>query len=102
MQEHGDDRLSDAADRRFKVFLWPMAFIPANGMRAAGDVRYTMLVSGVSMWVLRVGLCWYLCRYAGMGVTGVWVAMFAAWFCRGVFFLVRFQRGTWMRKKVLV
>jgi putative MATE family efflux protein len=86
----------------FKVFLWPPAFIPANGMRAAGDVRYTMLVSAISMWVLRVGLSYYLCRYTGAGLAGVWIAMFADWFCRGVFFTVRFFKGAWMKKKVLV
>jgi putative MATE family efflux protein len=86
----------------FKVFLWPLAFTPANGLRAAGDVKYAMLVSGISMWVLRVGLAYYLCRYAGVGLAGVWIAMFADWGCRGIFFLVRFLRGAWMRKKVLV
>jgi Na+-driven multidrug efflux pump len=85
-----------------KIFTWPLAFIPANGMRAAGDVKYTMLVSTISMWVLRVGLCYYLCRFAGMGITGVWIAMFADWTCRAVFYVFRFFRGTWMEKKVLV
>ena len=51
----------------FKVFLWPFAFTPANGMRAAGDVKYAMIVSSISMWVLRVGLCIVLVRFAGVG-----------------------------------
>jgi putative MATE family efflux protein len=86
----------------FKVFLWPFAFTPANGMRAAGDVRYTMLVSTVSMWVLRVGLCYVLIRGVGMGIEGVWIAWLSDWLCRAVFFLVRFLNGKWMEKKVLV
>jgi Na+-driven multidrug efflux pump len=85
----------------FKIFLWPFAFIPAYGMRAAGDVKYTMLVSTITMWALRVGLCYYLCRYAGFGVSGVWIAIFADWFVRGVFYTLRFQKGKWMRKKVI-
>ncbi len=84
-----------------KLFVWPLAFIPAYGMRAAGDVKYMMLVSSISMWVLRVGLCYYLCRYTGVGVLGVWIAMFADWFCRALFFLKRFISGKWMQKKVL-
>lgn len=85
----------------FKVFLWPMAFTPANGLRAAGDVKYTMLVSVASMWVFRVGLGYYLCRYTGAGLYGVWIAMFADWFCRGVLFLFRLLRGAWMQNKLL-
>jgi putative MATE family efflux protein len=85
-----------------KVFLWPLAFTPVNGMRAAGDVRYAMLVSGISMWVLRVGLSYILVRYAGLGLVGVWIAWFSDWVCRGAFFLGRFLKGTWMQKKVLM
>lgn len=84
-----------------KIFTWPLAFIPVSGMRAAGDVKYTMLVSTISMWVLRVGLAYYLCRYTGVGLTGVWIAMFADWSCRAVFYVIRFLKGTWMHKRVL-
>jgi Na+-driven multidrug efflux pump len=84
-----------------KVFLWPLAFTPVNGMRAAGDVKYAMLVSSISMWVLRVGLSYVLVRYAGVGLIGVWIAWMADWVCRGIFFTVRFLKGTWMEKKVL-
>jgi len=84
-----------------KILIWPMAFIPAYGLRAAGDVRYTMLVSAISMWVLRVGLCYVLCRHAGLGLLGVWIAMFADWACRAIFFTRRYQSGKWLQKKVL-
>jgi putative MATE family efflux protein len=85
-----------------KFFLWPLAVLPAYGMRAAGDVKYSMLVSTISMWSLRLGLCYILCRVVGLGVVGVWLAMFADWLSRSVFYLARFLRGTWMKKKVLI
>ncbi|NTV90840.1 MAG: MATE family efflux transporter [Clostridiales bacterium] len=84
-----------------KMFLWPLAFIPAYGMRAAGDVKYLLLVSSISMWVLRVGLTWLFCRHFGAGVTGVWIAWFTDWLCRSIFFFLRFNSGKWMQKKVL-
>ena len=42
-----------------KPLVWTFSFIPAYGMRAAGDVKYSMIVSCISMWMLRVALCVY-------------------------------------------
>ena len=47
-----------------KPFLWPMAFTPVNGMKAAGDVRFTMVVSTVSMWIFRWDCA--ICSFWGM------------------------------------
>ena len=84
-----------------KPFVWPLAFTPANAMRAAGDVRYSMLVSAGSMWVFRVTLCVILIRFLGFGVLGVWIAMFVDWADRAVWYTVRFVRGKWTRQHVL-
>ena len=53
-----------------KPLVWVPAFIPAYGMRAAGDVKFSMLLSCVSMWVFRVVLCMILCRKLGFGPMG--------------------------------
>lgn len=84
-----------------KPFVWPLAFTLPNGMRAAGDVQFTMLVSVVSMWVFRVALCVILIRFMGFGVLGVWIAMFVDWTNRVLWNLGRFFSGKWMEKKVL-
>ena len=84
-----------------KPFIWPLAFTPPNAMRAAGDVKFSMLVSAGSMWIFRVALCMGLIRGLGFGVLGVWIAMFVDWTVRAVVFTVRFFRGDWMRKRVL-
>ena len=84
-----------------KPAIWALGFTPAYGMRAAGDVKYSMIVSSVIMWVMRVGLCWYLCRHAGLGVLGVWIAMFSDWTCRAVFFTIRFVRRKWLLHDVI-
>ncbi len=59
-----------------KPLVWTFSFIPAYGMRAAGDVKYSMIVSCISMWMLRVALCVYLCRVQGFGPIAVWIGMF--------------------------
>ena len=37
------------------VTIWPLSFSLPNTLRAAADVRYTMLLSIVSMWIFRIG-----------------------------------------------
>ncbi len=84
-----------------KPVVWVFAFIPANTLRAAGDVRYSMLVSACSMWIFRICLCMLLVRGLGFGLIGVWIAMFIDWTDRGIWYMVRFLRGKWMTKHVL-
>ena len=75
--------------------LWPASFTLPQALRAAGDTRVTMVVSTVSMWTLRVGLGVLLGRFWGFGVLGIWMAMFADWALRMVFFLPRFLGHKW-------
>ena len=84
-----------------KPFLWPLAFTPVNGMRAAGDVRFALIVSAVSMWVCRVGLTTVLCRFLGVGLLGVWSGYFVDWAVRSVAFTLRFRSGKWTRRRVI-
>ena len=78
--------------------IWPVAFTLPNAFRAASDVRFTMVISIISMWVFRVGLSYVFGKYMGLGVIGVWLAMFSDWLFRAGFFVVRFIRGTWLTK----
>lgn len=78
-----------------KPIVWVLSFIPAYGMRAAGDVKFTMIVSTLSMWVCRVALTIYLCKGLGMGPISVWIGMGADWLVRSIIFALRFLSGKW-------
>ena len=78
---------------------WPLSFSIPNALRAAGDVKFTMVVSLVSMWVFRVGFSYILGRYLGWGVFGVWVAMTIDWVFRAVLFMWRYLSGRWEKIK---
>ncbi|MBR0132369.1 MAG: polysaccharide biosynthesis C-terminal domain-containing protein, partial [Lachnospiraceae bacterium] len=78
-----------------KPLVWTLSFIPAYGLRAAGDVRFSMIVSMITMWTLRVAICIYLIRFRGFGPIAVWIAMFTDWTVRGIVFLIRFKSGKW-------
>ena len=84
-----------------KPLIWVFAFIPAYGMRAAGDVKFSMIVSCCTMWIFRVSMCIVLCRKFGFGPMGVWIAMFTDWFVRGVIFTIRFHSRKWLNHHVI-
>ena len=84
-----------------KPLVWVVSFIPAYGMRAAGDVRFSMITSCVSMWVCRFCLCVFLIRVIGMGPLAVWFGMFTDWTIRGIVFIWRFHSRKWLKHKVV-
>lgn len=84
-----------------KPIVWVLAFIPAYGMRAAGDVKFSMILSSLTMWFCRVALCVYLIRSCGFGPMAVWIGMFADWTLRAIAFSVRYLSGKWSRIHVI-
>lgn len=84
-----------------KPVVWVMSFIPAYGFRAAGDVKFTMTVSVISMWFCRVTLAIVLARVFGMGPMAVWIGMFTDWTVRGVIYTVRFRSRRWLGHQVI-
>lgn len=79
----------------FWLVDWPLAFALPNSLRAAGDVRFTMLVSVASMWTFRIGFSYVFGQYMGFGLIGVWMAMLTDWLVRAVLFVWRFRSGKW-------
>lgn len=84
-----------------KPLVWVLAFIPAYGMRAAGDVKFSMILSCISMWICRVSLCIFLCRVMGFGPIAVWIGMFTDWTVRGIVYMIRFHNRKWMDHQVI-
>ena len=82
------------------IFLWPAGFVLPNALRAANDVRFTMLTSILSMGIWRLAFSYILCVQMGMGAVGVWIAMVVDWVCRVTCFVVRFVSGAWKKKCV--
>ena len=78
--------------------VWPMGFTLPNAFRAASDVKFTLMVSIFSMWVFRVGFSYVFALGFGLGVLGVWLAMFSDWSFRATLFITRFISGKWLTK----
>ena len=82
-------------------FFWPPSFIIPGGLRGAGDVRYTMIIAIISMWLLRIMLGYLFAIVLPFGVLGIWLAMYADWIGRTVFFFLRLRGRKWLQKSVI-
>lgn len=80
----------------FCALLWPAAFTMPNGLRAANDVKFTMIVSVLSMWICRICMSYVFGTMLHMGVLGTWFAMFLDWAVRIVFFAARLRTDKWL------
>lgn len=83
------------------VLTWPESFVLPSTFRAAGDAKYCMIISTLSMWIFRVAFSYILGRNLGWGVFGVWVAMIIDWQFRIICFGIRYFRGTWKKKSIV-
>ena len=82
--------------------IWPLGFMLPSVFRADGDVRYSLVVSMISMWTFRVAGSYVFALESvsvlklfsfsglGMGIMGVWVAMTVDWVFRSSMFLYHF------------
>ena len=52
------------------IIFWPLSFVLPNALRAANDVKFTMVVSILSMACWRLGFSYLLCVRMGCGCVG--------------------------------
>jgi putative MATE family efflux protein len=83
------------------IFLWPSSFTLSFALRAAGDVRFPMIVSIASMFIFRISFAYLLGVVFQLGVIGVWIAMGIDWVFRSIIFIVRFRSGKWKYFRVI-
>lgn len=85
----------------FNSIVFPFSGPLGNGLRAAGDVKFTMVVSidstigGRLIFSLLFGIVFQ------MGVIGIACAMCLDWLLRAIIFYVRFKAGKWKCFKVI-
>ncbi len=77
--------------------LWSPSFMTPSGLRAVGDVRFTMVVAICSMWSFRIFSGYILGIVFRMGIFGVWIGMYIDWVVRALFFNWRVLSRKWMK-----
>ena len=90
------------------ALIRPIGFMLPTAFRAAGDVKFPMFVSMLSMWILRVAGAYVMALNSvsvfgiftlpgfGMGIIGVWIAMYADWVVRVGIYIWRYFSDTWI------
>lgn len=85
----------------FNAIAYPFSGALSNGLRAAGDVKFTMYVSVISTIAVRLLLSWLLGVVLQMGVIGIAIAMVSDWVVRAVIFFWRQKSGKWKTFQVI-
>lgn len=85
----------------FNAIAYPFSGALSNGLRAAGDVKFTMYVSILSTIAVRLLLSWVLGIVMQMGVIGIAEAMVCDWVLRAVIFFWRQKSGKWKTFRVI-
>jgi Na+-driven multidrug efflux pump len=86
----------------FQPLVWSTSFITPAGLRGAGDVRYTMAISMISMGVLRIFLAYAFTMWLPLGGLGIWLAMYCDWIGRSICFIARLKGNRWYTHKLML
>lgn len=81
--------------------LFPYSGAMPNGLRAAGDVRFTMIVSLLSTVFCRLLLSVVMGIWWSWGVVGVTIAMCCDWGLRLILYVGRYKSGKWKQFKIV-
>lgn len=85
----------------FNGLVCPISFSLSNGLRACGDVKYTMYSSIFATVVCRVVLSIIFGIWMNLGVIGIALAMVGDWIIKGILTWVRYKSGKWKTFKVI-
>lgn len=85
----------------FNALLAPCAFPLSSGLRAAGDVKFTMFAAIFSTVVCRVAFLVLFGIVLGMGVVGVTIAMVIDWCVKAALIFRRYRSRKWPQFRVI-
>ncbi|WP_238861451.1 MULTISPECIES: MATE family efflux transporter [unclassified Clostridium] len=82
------------------LIAWGISFILSSGLKGAGDTRYTMLTAFIGMWIFRIFAGYILGIVLGIGVLGIWIAMYIDWIVRGLMYCFRLRGNNWLKHRI--
>ena len=85
----------------FSATVQPFAMPLSAGLRAAGDVKFTMWASIFCTVFCRTLFSFLLAKWLGMGVVGIALAMALDWCIKAGLDIWRFRSGKWKNMRVI-
>ncbi len=70
-------------------------------LRGSGDVYFPTACAIFSNWSISVLCSYLLAVVAGLGIYGLWIALAADEFVRGILMLIRWKSGKWRTKRIV-
>lgn len=68
----------------------------SGSLRGGGDTKYPMIATFIGVWLFRLVFGYILGILFGMGIIGVWIAMFIDLALRALLFIIRYKKGKWI------
>ncbi|MCY1015075.1 MATE family efflux transporter [Pyxidicoccus sp. MSG2] len=72
-----------------------------NALRAAGDATFTVYMGFLSMACMSLPLGWFLVFKLGLGLSGVWLAVAADEWVRGITMWLRWRSRAWEKQSLV-
>lgn len=85
----------------FNAVAFPFSGAMSSGLRAAGDVKFTTIVSIGATTAGRLTLSYLLGSVCNLGVIGIAMAMCCDWTVQAVLYIWRFHSGKWKQFRVV-
>jgi MATE family multidrug resistance protein len=79
-----------------------IGFVLAGALRGAGDTRYPMFSTGISMWVFRLPLAYLFAIPFGLGLGGVYLAMATDNLILMALNIWRWRQGKWKTSRLTI
>jgi putative MATE family efflux protein len=80
--------------------LQALGQVMAGSLRGAGDTRFPMLATGISVWVVRLPLGWLIGVPLHGGLAGVYLSNVVDAAVRALANYRRFRAGSWQQRKI--
>lgn len=87
-----------AAALRVQAFAEPcfaIATVCGGILKGSGDARYSVVVSIIGMWCVRILAAVIMIKFLNFGLLGVWIPMAMDWFARAIVIGARVKSGKW-------
>lgn len=79
------------------VLLQISQLVFAGCLRSGGDVKYMLIMSFISVTVIRTGVTLFAVHYLNLGLKGIWLGILADQLSRFVLFRYRFKKNIWTK-----